>query len=544
MRRHARSWLLLLAVVLLAPLSIPDRHGHGPSGTARSSAINAAPIALSNAATSASTAVPSAQVVSAAELIGADRWRAAGFTGIGVRVAVVDTGFAGYEQHLGQSLPAQVHARSFRADGDLQANSDHGTLAARIVTSIAPAAELHLLNFGTLGELAALAEYVIAQRIQVVSFSIGFVHNGPGNGTGSVNDIITRGASGGALWAVAAGNWAQQHWAGTFTDRNGNSIHEFAQGVEEDGRTYRAGDLIIVSLRWDDPWGQSCNDYDLELFGPDDSLVRASRGAQNCRSDPVEGIQVLATRDGRYRARIVRAGAAPRRLELLMLGSPDRSEALEIPVLSGSLAEPADNASVLTVGATNPLSPQQLARFSSRGPTTDGRPKPDIVSPTGPATGAEAAFGGTSAATPHAAGAAALLLEAFPQANARELMSQIQQRATRLPAPAVEAEAGAGALQLGTLSNVGAILPLGAETATLTDVSPPNAPITVFRYRGPRAYPARFTHLLTGGRVPLAVHRFDLVRLRFDTFVSKAPTIVNTYETFSDGDLLFVTFAQ
>ena len=76
-----------------------------------------------------------------------------------------------------------------------------------------------------------------------------------------------RGTSGGALWAVAAGNWAQQHWAGTFTDRNGNSIHEFAEGVEEDGRTYRAGDLIIVSLRWDDPWGQSCNDYDLELFG-------------------------------------------------------------------------------------------------------------------------------------------------------------------------------------------------------------------------------------------------------------------------------------
>jgi subtilisin family serine protease len=541
MRGHARSALLFtLALLVVLGVARPDsRDGLTASSDA---APHAAPVALSNALPNVQAPVAPGQVVSAVELIGADRWRAAGFTGVGVRVAVVDTGFAGYEQHLGESLPAQVTARSFRADGDLQANSDHGTLAARIIASIAPAAELHLLNFSTLTELAAIAEYVVAQRIQLVSFSIGFVHNGPGNGTGSVNDIITRGSSGGALWAVAAGNWAQQHWTGTFTDRNGNSIHEFAQDIEEDGRTYRAGDLIIVSLRWDDPWGQSCNDYDLELFGPDDSLVRASRGAQNCHSDPVEGLQVLATRDGRYRARIVRAGAAPRRLELLMLGSPDRSEALDIPVLAGSLAEPADNASVLTVGATNPLAPQQLARFSSRGPTTDGRAKPDIVSPTGPVS-AEAAFGGTSAAAPHAAGAAALLLEAFPQATVRDLMEQLRQRATRLPAPAVEAEAGAGALQLGTLTNVGPILPVGAGTATLTDVSPPNAPITVFRYRGPAAYPARFTHLLTAGRMPLAVHRFDLVRLRFDTYVPKAPAIVNTYQTFSDGDLLFVTFA-
>ena len=64
---------------------------------------------------------------------------------------------------------------------------------------------------------------------------------------GAVDDIVSRATATGMFWSVAAGNWAQQHWAGTFTDRNGNSVHEFAPGVEELGRTYQAGDLIRVS---------------------------------------------------------------------------------------------------------------------------------------------------------------------------------------------------------------------------------------------------------------------------------------------------------
>lgn len=544
--RVLRASLLLAIAFSLAVGGWATGHALPGSVEAHEAASVASTVqagALAAALEQVAPASPPAAVgaeVAAVEAIGALRWRNAGFTGYGVRVAVVDTGFAGYEAFLGNGLPARVQARSFRADGAMDGEGAHGATAARIVASIAPDAELYLLNYSTVGELSALVDYLIAERVQVVSFSVGYAHNGPGNGTGTVNEIVSRATSRGMFWSVAAGNWAQQHWAGTFTDRNSNSVHEFAPGVEELGRAYQAGDLVRVSMRWDDPWGAACNDYDLELLGPDGALVRASRGIQNCKSDPLENIQVLATRDGRYRVRIVRAGAVARRIEVLMFGTPDRSDAIDFPVTAGSLSEPADHRAVFTVGAATSTTPVQPARFSSRGPTADGRAKPELIAPTGP--GSDAPLGGTSAAAPHAAGAAALLLDALPQASATEVASQLRARAQRLAAPVTEAEAGAGVLDLGAVVNVGPLLPADASRARLTDITPPGAPVAVYRYRGPSAYPVRFLRLLLPGQRPVAAYRLDFARGRFDTFITRAPGVANSFELVTDGDLLFVTF--
>src|SRR5439155_1241155 len=53
-------------------------------------------------------------------LHGASGWQAAGITGKGVKVGIIDGGFIGLASRLGVELPATVHARCYSAVGTYQ----------------------------------------------------------------------------------------------------------------------------------------------------------------------------------------------------------------------------------------------------------------------------------------------------------------------------------------------------------------------------------------------------------------------------------------
>ena len=169
-----------------------------------------------------------------------------------------------------------------------------------------------------------------------------------------------------------------------------------------------------------------------------------------------------------------------------------------LAVAGGSIPTPGDAAGALSVGAVK-WTGTALEPYSSQGTTDDGRAKPDLVGPTYVTSNPEwPGTAGTSAATAHVAGAAALLRQ-----------SRI---AAGLPAgaPDLRAALAAGALDLGQR---GPDLLYGAGMARLDTAAPRLAArITaarrpVVRVRAPDEGTIRLVRVSLNGRPLRAVRR-------------------------------------
>ena len=93
----------------------------------------------------------------------------------------------------------------------------------------------------------------------------------------------------------------------------------------------------------------------------------------------------------------------------------------------------ADSSWAVTVGAWEP-DRKRIAEYSSRGPTDDGRHKPDLAAPTAvPCASYPDGFTGTSASAPHVAGALALLRQLNPSSGAEQLREHLMKSLRPVP---------------------------------------------------------------------------------------------------------------
>ena len=98
----------------------------------------------------------------------------------------------------------------------------------------------------------------------------------------------------------------------------------------------------------------------------------------------------------------------------------------------GSVSYPGDSVKAITVGSVNDDHSREI--YSSRGPTGDGRMKPDVMAPGGAIMSAQAnsgdgyvSYSGTSMATPHVAGVAALMIQANPNVSPTSSTDYVKQ---------------------------------------------------------------------------------------------------------------------
>jgi subtilisin family serine protease len=374
------------------------------------------------------------------ERMGVPAWHAAGWRGRGVTVAVLDSGFRGYRDRLGEALPEHVTARSFRADGDLEArDSQHGILCGEAVHAVAPEADLLLANWDADRPESFLDAVRWAKRegARVITCSLIMPTWSDGEGGGAVHRELADTLGSDVLFFASAGNTALRHWGGAFRD-GGDGGHEWAPGRLDNRVTAEAGERPSAELCWP---GDAR--YELVVFD-------RTAGREAGRGEPVvadgrgrAAVRFTAEAGHAYAVRVRRTAGTPGRFHLVVL---DGGLALEEATRAGSVPFPGDGAEVVAVAATDADGGRMP--YSSCGPNGP-TPKPDLAAVVPfPSRWRPRPFAGTSAAAPQAAALAALLLSRHPDWTAAQAREALQSAARRPDATAPDADTGRGCVRL------------------------------------------------------------------------------------------------
>jgi hypothetical protein len=201
-----------------------------------------------------------------------------------------------------------------------------------------------------------------------------------------------------------------------------------------------AGSSVTVLLSWNDPFDASSNDYDLFLVDSSGLVVAESADPQTGTENPVETLIFTNNTDLADFFYIMIQNfddlAAPVEFDMFVFDAPSvggsctSGENHNFNTVFSSIPDQSDAGgspvSVISLGAIDQADPgnDDIETFSSNGPTNDGRLKPDATAVDGVVITGAGGFGrpdffgvrffGTSAAAPHGAGIAALLLQSAP----------------------------------------------------------------------------------------------------------------------------------
>ena len=406
-----------------------------------------------------------------------------GVDGTGIGIGVLSDGIGTLsERQASGDVPDSVVILDGQAGEDYHLE---GTAMVEIVHDLAPGAHMYFATgFDSAAQFAANIEALCEAGADIIVDDVLWLFEGAFQ-----DDVVAKGVNAavekGCYYFSAAGNGGNLNdrtagvWEGDFAEGRGDvhiddvsvsDQHEYAEGVSANRITDGAEFYL---LKWADPLGASANDYDLYLL--DESLtevVSASTDAQDGEQDPLEGFSgsdedvdkhLVVVRDA-GEARYLRLNAYRGELEHATAGQTFGHPAAESAI--GVAAVDARGA-----GGDNGVfnGSESVETLSSDGPRRiffqpDGMPitpgdfsstggelldKPDIAAADGVSTSTPGfeTFQGTSAAAPHAAAIAALMVEAAGGRNRIDLASlreALAQAALDIEAQGIDRDSGAG----------------------------------------------------------------------------------------------------
>ena len=371
--------------------------------------------------------------------INAAAWHAAGITGAGVKVGIIDFfDLTRWNPAEHGPVPDFSHRLCLDSSGSgfcpagTSAEEAHGVAVAEVVKDMAPDAELYIATVGTVSDLRAAIDWFAANGVAIITRSLGAAYDGAGDGSGPLGGAVDYAASKGLTWFNSTGNDAAGSY-GRFTDGvdpsgyvdflNGPGVDIALAIPRRNSNPFDATCLGLDGVRWNDfdkTQGQ-VTDYRVEILinGGVNQIIDANQVAGAL---PLEGQDFYGCSSNQNQIEI--------RIKRVAAGDSTAADIVEVGTFAGTLersqvaysaAKPvvdSRNPSLVAVGAVDPANGSAIAFYSSQGPTNDGRIKPDVSAPScvnstiyAPTSDSpDNCFNGTSAASPAAAGMAALLL--------------------------------------------------------------------------------------------------------------------------------------
>lgn len=390
----------------------------------------------------------------AADLIAMTPLHHAGYRGREVSVAILDSGFIGLSEAIEANLlPGErVHVQDLPTSGDddIETRSTHGTRVLKQLVDIAPEADyilfktfgftdnahaLHMIQENNIRlNDAALSQSRTLAPIQIVSISRYAVNTSFYDNTGIVSDLFNDHVNEGHLFlSASAGNLGLQHWQGVWQDSQEPNILDFGGGQNYlSFRTFAS--VLSLWVNWDQYTHPGpLTDLDIYLYrvdretgqiivDPDTNrpIPIASSEVRNAIV-PAESIYYSMTEEDQaynFALQITRYDGDTTDLKISFF--VNHAIGLEPRVQIGSTPDIAVTGTAVTVGAINGVRyadgpPIPIKPASSRGPTNEGRIKPDLIAPDGTYNAVTDRLEyGTSFAAPVVAGTAAVLRSARP----------------------------------------------------------------------------------------------------------------------------------